>query len=202
MSNALKTKMFKTLVCITVLIWLVNIGSFAQEKPKTEKSESIECEATGVSAQMGKIVSVKIRINEYSTAEDKQILLEAYEKKGNEGVVNALSKMPSKGRLSISGTLGFDINFIREFPSENERMIRIIANRPISIGETWTDNRSADFKLSALELHLSNEKGKSTGTLFPACGFAIDKENKEVTIQNYKNPWKLVSFILWDKDNK
>jgi hypothetical protein len=52
-----------------------------------------------------------------------------------------------------------------------------------------------DFNLSALELDLSNDKGKSSGILLPACQFVIDKRTKELTIENYQNPWKLFDIL-------
>jgi len=52
-----------------------------------------------------------------------------------------------------------------------------------------------DYDLSALELDLSNQKGKSSGVLVPACQFIIDKRTKELTIENYQNPWRLVDIL-------
>jgi hypothetical protein len=50
------------------------------------------------------------------------------------------------------------------------------------------------YSLSAVELNLSNEKGKSTGILLPACQFKIDKE-RQLEIENYQNPWKLQNIL-------
>jgi hypothetical protein len=52
-----------------------------------------------------------------------------------------------------------------------------------------------DYNLSALELNISPEKGKSSGVLLPACQFKINKETKELEIDNYQNPWKLVDVL-------
>lgn len=57
-----------------------------------------------------------------------------------------------------------------------------------------TNSRSRDYSLSALELDLINEKGKSTGMLLPACEFKIGKDRK-LEIENYQNPWKLVNIL-------
>ena len=54
---------------------------------------------------------------------------------------------------------------------------------------------SLDYKLSALELDLSNQKDKSSGALLPACMFKIDKKTKELVIETYQNPWKLVDIL-------
>ena len=51
-----------------------------------------------------------------------------------------------------------------------------------------------DYSLSAIELNISNEKGKSTGILLPACRFKIGKD-KHIEIENYQNPWKLTDIL-------
>jgi hypothetical protein len=40
---------------------------------------------------------------EYSTEEDRQILVEAFKKGQNQGLVNALTKMKAVGRIAITG---------------------------------------------------------------------------------------------------
>jgi hypothetical protein len=98
----------------------------AQEEPmpKIAKPEYIQATAEGTSTQMGRMVSVNIIINEYSTVEDQKALIQAFGEKGNEGLNHALDKMKAKGRIAITGTLGYDLNYIRQFqtPDGNRRM--------------------------------------------------------------------------------
>ena len=57
------------------------------------KTETIDATAMGTSTQMGSEFSVTLNIDDYSTQADKQILVEAFQKGGDKGLVNALSKM-------------------------------------------------------------------------------------------------------------
>ena len=173
-------------VAIISLVLLPSTGSTAQDTPKRE---TFQATAMGQSTQLGRMHSVNIMIEEYSTAEDQQALLEAFNSKGMEGLSNALGKMKSNGRLSITGTLGYEVTYIRSFPTETGRKIRLATNRAIRFGEAWADGRSMDYNLSAVELEINND-GKSTGMLLPACKFKLDKEN-HLIIENYQNPWKL-----------
>ena len=50
--------------------------------------ETIDATAMGTSTQLGKNVSVKATIYEYSTDEDRQILIDAFKKGQNQGLVN------------------------------------------------------------------------------------------------------------------
>jgi hypothetical protein len=116
-------------------------------------------------------------------------------KAGSQGLFNALNKMKAKGHIAVTGTLGYDISFVRKLPTADGFKLRVLTNRPITFGEAWTDSRSMDYNLSAVELDLSNEKGKSTGVLLPACQFEIDNKTQELGIDNYQNPWKLVDIL-------
>ena len=187
-----KSMLAIAVVAIISLVLLPSTGSTAQED--SPKHEVFQATAMGQSTQLGRVFSVNIMIKEYSTAEDQQALLEAFNSKGMEGLSNALGKMKSKGRLSITGTLGYEVTYIRSFPTPTGRKIRLATNRAIRFGEAWGDARSMDYNLSAIELDISNENGKSTGILLPACRFKIDKE-KHLEIENYQNPWKLQNIL-------
>jgi hypothetical protein len=154
----------------------------------------------GQSTQMGQTFGVTVNIAEYSTLEERQVLIEAFDKAGSEGLFNALNKMPSKGRISITGTLGYDISFVRKIPTGDGFKIRVLTNRPIRFGEAWVNGRSMDYNLSALEFDLVNEKDKSTGVLMPACQFKIDKKTNELVVENFQNPWKLVNILNRSED--
>ena len=170
------------------LLLFADMNASAQEN---QKREHIQATAEGTSTQLGRIVNIDIIINEHSTADDQKALIEAFQTKGSEGIANALDKMHSKGRIAITGTLGYDVNYIREFPMpDGSRKIRLITDRPIAFGEHWHATRSRDYDLSAAEIIISPQKGKSQGTVLPACQFKIDKQN-ELQIETFQNPWKL-----------
>ena len=199
MERAENTSFRKVGIVMVAGMLLASIFILAQEPPKKGKAETIQCQAVGTSTQLGKNAGVTIIIEEYSPPEDRQILLDAFEHKGNEGLCNAVSKMSSKGRIAITGTVGYNVNYIRQFPTANGRTLRMVTDRPITFGEAWYSGRSMDYNLSALELDLSNEKGKSTGKLLPACRLKLNKKTGEIEIETFKNPWNLVNIIEWNK---
>ena len=168
----------------------------AAQSTKLDRPIYIQATAMGQSTQMGQIFNVTAIINEYSSPEDQKILLEAFQAKGNEGLVNALSKMSSKGRLAIDGTLGGDLAYIRRFPQpDGSVVIRAITNRLLRFGEVWADTRSSDYQLSGLEVVLSKDKKKSVGTLFPAAELKLNKEG-QMEIETFQNPWRLANIQL------
>jgi len=193
-----------SILLLTLLIIVVGATVFigsdsgaAQRAPlKLSKPIVIQAQAMGTSTQMGRNYSITARINEYSPASDQAILLEAFRAKGNEGLVNALEKMPSKGRLAITGTLGGDLAYIRRFDQEDGSvMLRMITNRLLRFGEVWADTRSSDYQLSAMEVIFSKDGKKTSGRLLPAAQLDIDKQGR-LEVELYQNPWNLVNIQL------
>jgi hypothetical protein len=188
-----RTAIFATAVAALVAVgMLTGSKSAAQDGTKLPKSIFIQAQAMGQSTQLGQNFGVNLIIEEFSSPEDQKALVDAFNAKQNEGVVNALTKMHSKGRMSITGTLGYDVNYIRQFSlPDGGTKIRMVTDRPITFGEAWSDSRSMDYSLSGVEIILSADKKKNTGTLLPACKFKIDKEN-QLQIELLQNEWKLV----------
>jgi len=188
-----KTILAMAIVAVVgVLLLSGTVGSAQDSGAKLPKSIHIQAQAMGQSTQLGQTFGVNLIIEEFSTVEDQKALLEAFNQKSNEGLVNALSKMNSKGRMAITGTLGYDVNYIKKFDlPDGSTKIRMVTDRPIRFGELWSDSRSTDYSLSGVEIVLSPDKSKNSGVLLPACKFKIDKEN-QLQIELLQNEWKLV----------
>jgi hypothetical protein len=153
----------------------------------------------GTSTQLGKMVSIKVIIYDYSTDDDRQILVEAFTKGQNQGLVNALTKMKSVGRIAITGTVGYDLSYIRLIPTPTGRKIRFVTNRLVRFGEAYYSTQSKEYNLTAGELEINDsDKNKSAGVLFPAAQLVINKEG-QLEYQLRQNPWKLVNIIDWNK---
>jgi hypothetical protein len=161
------------------------------------KTETIDATAMGTSTQMGSEFSVTLNIDDYSTQADKQILVEAFQKGGDKGLVNALSKMKAAGHIEVTGTLGYDCSYIQMIPTPTGRKIRFVTNRPLRFGEVYWDTRSTAYNLTAGEFDLNDtDKSKSTGKLYPAAELVVDKQG-ELQMNLIGNPYNLVNVIDW-----
>jgi hypothetical protein len=188
------TSSCKVVVGTLLLIGLMTMGS---TPVWAQKAETIEASAMGTGTQLGRVVEIRLVISEYSTLEDRQVLVQAFEKGQNQGLVNALSKMRAVGHISLTGTIGYDVSYIRMIPTPTGRKIRFITNRQISFAEAWTDSQSQAFNLSGGEIDINEqEKNKSTGVLFPAAQLIIDKQG-QLQIDLNQNSWKLVDILDW-----
>ena len=182
---------------ITLLIALLAIArvpSFGQRK----SSETIDATAFGTSTQLGRTFGVKLIIYEFSGPEDRDIILQAFQKGQNDGLVNALEKMKSVGRIQIPGTLGYDVTYIREILTPTGRTIRFVTSRKIAFGEAYWDTLTKSFNLTAGEFKINDkDRDKSDGVLFPAAQLIVNKEG-ELQWELNQNSWKLTNILEWD----
>ena len=177
---------------ITGLLIVGSTASFA-----ANKSETIEANAMGTSTQMGSQFSITLNIYDYSSQADKQVLVDAFQKGQDQGLVNALSKMKAAGHIEVTGTLGYDCSYIEMIPTPTGRKIRFVTNRLLKFGEVYRDSRSTAYNLTAGEFDLNDtDKSKSTGVLYPAAELVIDKQG-ELQMNLIGNPWNLVGVIDW-----
>jgi hypothetical protein len=160
-----------------------------------ESRETIQAQAMGQSTMAGRTFGVTIRIENYSTPADQRALIDAFKSGGHDAMMKTLSKMKSKGRVGITGGLGYEAAYIRSIPTSDGRIIRILTDRPINFGEAYANTRSMDYDLSFIEIRLSNDKGKSTGTLIPGGRVKVNKK-KEIELETYHaQPWRLVEIL-------
>jgi hypothetical protein len=176
------------------LLMIASVPSFGQRG----STETIDATAFGTSTQMGRNFGVKIIIYEFSSPEDRDILVQAFQKGQNDGLVNALEKMRSVGRIQIPGTVGYDLSFIREILTPTGKTIRFVANRKIAFGESYWDAQTKSFNLTAGEININDkDKSKSDGVLFPAAQLIVNKEG-ELQWELNQNAWRLTNIIEWN----
>ena len=192
-----KVKILNVATGIRLLVALLTIAcvpGFGQRG----STETIDATAVGTSTQMGRNFGVKIIIYEFSSPEDRDILVQAFQKGQNDGLVNALEKMKSVGRITIPGTLGFDLSFIREIVTPTGRTIRFVTNRKIAFGESYWNTQTNSFNLTAGEININDkDKSKSDGVLFPAAQLIINKEG-ELQWELNQNSWRLTNILEWN----
>lgn len=190
-------KMWKWALPAMFVTGLVVFAASPVFSGKDHKYETIEASAMGTGTQLGKVIAVQIEIYAFSTEEDRQALIGAFEKGQNQGLVNALTKMKAVGHCSITGTLGYDVSFVRSIPTPTGRKIRFVTNRQLRFGEVFADTQSQSFNLTGGEIDLNDtDKHKSTGVLYPAAQLAIGKDG-QLQIELNQNAWKLVDVIDW-----
>jgi hypothetical protein len=186
-----RTIILKSLIGSLILLW-TGIGTLALAQERM----TIQATARGTSTQLGKTYNVNIHIEQFSTAEDRKALIDAFTRSGQDGLVNVLEDMKPKGRVRFaSGGVGNDVKYIIELPSKNGRRFRLVTDRNLSFGELYRGTRSTDYSVGAIELVLTPD-GKGSGTVLPACKLTVNKKTKQIEIETYQNPWNLINLMI------
>jgi hypothetical protein len=189
--SSLSRAVFSVLFLASLLM-LASIAGFARDK-----NETIDATAWGTSTQLGRNVGITLIIYEYSTAADREILLDAFQKGSNKGLVNALEKMKAVGHISITGTLGYDVSYIGLIQTPTGRKIRFVTNRKIQFAEAYYDTQTQSFDLTAGEIDINTQdKSKSAGVLYPAAQLGIGDDG-QLTLNLNQNAWRLGNIIDW-----
>lgn len=175
-------------------LFLLLMGS--ETSAQAQGRMTIQATAMGTSTQMGKMFNVNIHIEQFSTPDDRKMLIDAFMRSGQDGLVNVLEDMKPKGRVRFaSGGVGNDVKYIIELPSETGRRFRLVTDRNLAFGELYQGTRSRDYSVGAIELLLTPD-GKGSGTVLPACKLTVDKKTKQIEIETYQNPWKLTNLMI------
>ena len=161
-----------------------------------QKSETIQAQAWGQDWMAGRTFNMTILIQSYSTPQDQKTLIDAFNQGGHDALVRALNKMPSKGRISMTGTLGTDIAYVRSFPTETGRKIRVVTDRPIQFREAYQAGRSTQYDVTVVELNIdSTNAKKSTGGLIVGARIKLNKSG-QVEVESYgSGPWRLNNIM-------
>jgi hypothetical protein len=185
-SNFLKTRKIRTVAVL--LAGMLTVGALPFFSRDHVKDETIEATAMGTGTQLGSTVGISLELYSFSTPEDRQVLVQAFEKGQNQGLVNALSRMKAVGHISITGTLGYDVSYARMMPTATGRKIRFVTNRQLRFGEVYWDTQSTAYNLTGGEFDLNDQdRSKSTGVLYPLAQLAMDKEG-QLQLELNQNP--------------
>ena len=177
---------------VSFFLVMASISTIAQAQERM----TIQATAMGTSTQMGRVYDVNILIEQFSTPDDQKTLIDAFERSGQDGLVDVLEHMKSKGRVRFaSGGVGNDVKYIIELPSDNGRRLRLVTDRNIAFAEAYAGTRSQEYSVGAIELLLTPD-GKGSGTVLPACKMKVDKKTNKIDIETYQNPWRLTNVIV------
>jgi hypothetical protein len=138
--------------------------------------------------------TIDIRIDRWSTAEERQALIGTFLGKGQDALLRALQKVPVKGRMRIPGyqgpdphnyRLGWDLRYAWEVPGEDGgRRIVIATDRYIGFWEARNQPRSIDYPFTFIEIRL-NAEGEGEGKMAVATQLSFNKKKNLVELENY-----------------
>jgi hypothetical protein len=137
---------------------------------------------------------LEIRIERWSTPEERTKLLQTVVQKGQPALLSALQDAPVKGRIRIPGWTGADPQNYRTGwnlryawhepqPEGGERIV-VAVDRYMSFLEIQNQNKSVDYPFTLVQIHLSKD-GKGEGKLAALTMITFNKKSNTLEIENY-----------------
>jgi len=141
--------------------------------------------------------TIQITINRWSTAAQRDRLIQVFLDKKQDGLVRALEDEPELGRFNFPGyrgpdpdktmSLGTDIRYAMNHPGEEGgRRIIIITPRVIGFRESVNQPRTVDYPFTMFEMRF-DRNGKGEGRMAVATKIIFDKNKKVIELENYSS---------------
>jgi hypothetical protein len=142
----------------------------------------------------GGSTTVQIRIDSWSSPEERKHLIETMIEKKADALLKELQKTPSHGRFSIPGLrgpdphqlrLGYDLHYTWQTAlPEGGRKIVIATDRYIGFAEAREQPRTIDYPFTLFEIRV-DKNGEGQGKMAVATKIDFDKEKNQVELENY-----------------
>lgn len=158
-----------------------------------KKKEVIErFHGNAMSLDVGRAAQVQIGIYEWTSDEERQALIQAFNQGGNEAAYKHLGKLEDKGYLRGAQTMGYQMRYAYQFESDGKRQIVLATDRPISFGEAMTGSWSQENNISFVVLQLDKETGEGVGQVVFGAEFKVNEKTGQLEIETLShNPTKL-----------
>jgi hypothetical protein len=160
-----------------------------------------QLEITAFAVNMSNIATganavVDIRINQWSTDEERERLIATMLEKGQDQLLRELTRTPIKGRFRIPGIqgpdphqlrLGHDLHYAWQTPlPDGGRRIVIATDRYIGFREAANQPRTTDYPFTLFEIRV-NKEAKGEGKMAVATKISFDKKKKQIELENYSS---------------
>lgn len=142
----------------------------------------------------GANTTIRINIDSWSSPADAERLIATFLEKKQDGLQDALEKLPTRGRFNFPGyfgpdpnntmRLGTDVKYARNFPEDGGRRIVVLTPRVIGMREAIQNPRTTDYPFTLFEMRFDRE-GKGQGKLSYATNIAFDKKRNAIELENY-----------------
>lgn len=159
-----------------------------KQKPERERFTAFAVNMGTVGSPRGRNSgTVDIIIDRWSTEEERQKLIKAFEEKGADGLVSALHKIKRLGTLRTPDTLGWELYYAVQVPlPDGGRRILLGTDRYIGYFEASNQTRTTDYPFTLVELRLDKD-GVGEGKLALATKISKSKDGKQIELENYSS---------------
>ena len=186
------------LVALTLLsIYGWNSAGIAQTQGESEKFD-----ASYVDVNTGRTGHIQISVTRWSTPAERTALQQTLFDKGQNALLDLLRDMPSVGRMSAPGNIGYDLRFAtqRTLP-DGAREIILATDRPMSYWEIINQPISAQYPFTWVQFRMRPD-GKGNGKVAVAARIIGEKADQLIEVEDFAiSPVRLENITSEKGDN-
>jgi hypothetical protein len=204
--------MIRTLYACVATALLVTMPARPAATQSDQPTATDKVTITGWALNMSNVATgtnqtIQITIDRWSTPAQRQLLIDTFMQKKQDGLLRVLEKQPRLGRFNFPGymgpdpnnvmRLGTDINYARSFNGEDGgRRIVIITPRVIGFREQTNRPRTYDYPFTLFEMRF-DKAGKGEGRMAYGARIDFDKKKNQIALENYSSePVRLNNLVL------
>lgn len=161
--------MFKKRAAIVPILTLLLSSAGAAQPPTRPEPEQFTMIASNISEIGGTgIAPLDLDILGWTSEAENERLMAAFNKRGQDGLIDALQKTDPVARLKQPGFLSFDFHYARQaVKADGTRRILLVTDRYIGFGEATARTRTLDYPFTLIDMTI-DASGRGEGKLFIA----------------------------------
>ena len=183
---------------VPVLVLVVSSLVYAQSNGQPER---FTANAVSLSPQYGTGQQVvDITVDRWSPAAERERLVTALREKGPDELLKELQKSKPVGRIRTPDSLGYDLRYAWQQPTEDGgRTIVIATDRPIGFWEATRQPRSINYPFTVIQMKLDKD-GNGSGTMSYATRI-VAHENNVIELEDYASQPIMLNNIKAEPKN-
>jgi hypothetical protein len=143
---------------------------------------------------------VEITIDRWSPNAERERLVASLQQKGPDELLKQLQKTRAVGRIRTPDSLGYDLHYAQQMPSEDGgRTIVIATDRPIGFWEATNQPRSIQYPFTVIQMKLDRD-GHGSGTMSYATRIVAQKNNV-IELENFASQPIMLNNIKAESKN-
>ena len=173
---------------LAMLVGVLGASSLSWSVAAQTKGTPEKYNATAVNMGSGPGMAgrVLIAVDRWSTAAERERLLNVFLQKGADKLLDAVQDNKTTGTVRFPNTLAWDLRYAYETPlPEGGRRVVLVTDRPISVQESIKNPRTTDYPFTMIEIRFPADGGPGVGKMSVATKIALTRDKQTLELENY-----------------
>jgi hypothetical protein len=165
-------------------------AQLANNAPETFSAFAVNMNSSRAGAATA---TVDIRVQRYSTDQERDQLMDAFKSGGQDKLLDVLQKLPVVGYIRTPTSLRYDLHFARQVPNpEGGRKVILLTDRHLAMWEVVNSTRSVDYPFTLIQLEMGAD---GTGVGKASIATKITQNDNEIELENFESQPVLLNNV-------